>query len=224
MKVDIRNRGITSLSQIDWSIYLEPVTELYCSNNQITSLECLPNSVEVLDCSLNRLTSLEYCPDFVEVLDCSFNQLTSLKFCPNSVEVLDCYNNQLTSLEYLPNSVEKLYCSGNQLTSLKHCSNSITELYCCSNQLTSLKYCPNSVKALWSWNNPFEDNFKDWKLQRRKDNSLLAINKINTIYRNNKAKLIQKAWRRYWYEDLIAIEENNEKIKVSRFCLYSIKN
>ncbi|MFA5382044.1 MAG: hypothetical protein WC356_02680 [Candidatus Micrarchaeia archaeon] len=81
------------------------ITELDCSNNQLTSLDA-PNATE-LRCYNNQLTSLD-APNATK-LDCSNNQLTSLD-APNAT-VLYCSNNQLTSLD-APNATV-LYCSNN---------------------------------------------------------------------------------------------------------------
>ncbi len=63
---------------------------LYCTNNFITSLENLPNSLIELDCDSNEITSLDN--------------------LPNSLIELCCYDNQITILDNLPKSLTKLYC------------------------------------------------------------------------------------------------------------------
>ncbi len=49
--------------------------ELYCSENQITSLDNLSDNLEILDCSNNQLTSLDNLPSNIKFLDCTYNQL-----------------------------------------------------------------------------------------------------------------------------------------------------
>ena len=84
--------------------------DLYCRDNQLTSLPKLPNSLEGLHCQNNRLTSLPNLPNSLQNLYCSYNQLTSLPNLPNSLKGLYCYYNKLTSLPNLPNSLETLSC------------------------------------------------------------------------------------------------------------------
>jgi Leucine-rich repeat (LRR) protein len=83
--------------------------ELYCYDNQLTSLEGIENLVNF------------------EKLYCNDNQLTSLKEMENliNLEYLDCYNNKLTSLEGIKNLVDlkELYCDNNKLTSLEGIEN-----------------------------------------------------------------------------------------------------
>jgi len=75
MKVDISNKNITSLTEINWNEYCDEITELNCSYNQLTNLEGCPNSLEVLSCSNNQLTSLERCSNSVTTLYCRNNPL-----------------------------------------------------------------------------------------------------------------------------------------------------
>jgi Leucine-rich repeat (LRR) protein len=67
-----------------------------------------------LDCSNNQLTSLAKLPDSLQILYCWNNQLTSLPELPNSLQHLYCNHNQLTSLPELPNSLQHLYCNDNK--------------------------------------------------------------------------------------------------------------
>lgn len=93
------------------------VTELDCSNCQITSFEGLnaPLLTE-LYCLYNQLTSFEHlnCPLLIE-LHCSSNNLSSFEHlnCP-LLTVLNCWRNQLTSFQHLNCSLlTELWCSGN---------------------------------------------------------------------------------------------------------------
>ena len=69
----------------------------YCDNNQLTSLEGCPKTVERdFFCSSNQLTSLEGCPNIVKGnFYCNNNKLTSLEGCPKTVGgSFFCSNNQ----------------------------------------------------------------------------------------------------------------------------------
>jgi Leucine-rich repeat (LRR) protein len=83
--------------------------ELDCSNNQITSLNNLPPSLEILYCNHNQLVELpplvsEGKPPNLQMLDCDDNQLTSLPPLPSTLEYLNCDNNPI---QYPPADVLK---------------------------------------------------------------------------------------------------------------------
>ena len=88
----------------DWLVFSG---DLYCYNNQLTSLPEKLNVSGDLYCSNNQLTSL---PEKLKVggsLGCSHNQLTSLPEKKVSGN-LDCSHNQLTSV---PNYIKNIkYC------------------------------------------------------------------------------------------------------------------
>ena len=110
------------------------VTKLYCSDNQITALPELPDSLTLLNCR--------------------YNDLTTLPELPTSLPELWCDHNQLVALPELPPSLAKLYCSSNQLTTLPELPDSLTELDFNINQLAALPTLPTSLTTLWCRENP----------------------------------------------------------------------
>lgn len=152
-------------------IYGENITILYCSGNQLTSLDVSNNTIlEVLLCFSNDLTSLDVKNNTaLTVLDCMGNSLPSLdisnnKFLThlncgaNQLTVLDVHNNTaLTSLSLLHNYLMDLDISNNtELTLLDLWNNQITNLdvsnntaliylSCLNNQLTGLDISHNTV-------------------------------------------------------------------------------
>ena len=142
---------------------LTSLTQLWCSNNQLTSLpetlgqltsltklSCSENKLTSLPNSIGQLTSLTY-------LDCFSNKLTSLPETLGqltSLTTLYCFSNKLTSL---PNSIGQLTslthldCSWNKLTSLPQSIGqltSLTRLDCSGNKLTSLPVSINDIPNL----------------------------------------------------------------------------
>ncbi len=75
--------------------------QLICTNNEITSLDNLPNSLTGLDCSNNLITSLDNLSDSLMRLYCSSNKIKSLENLPNSLTKLDCSDNKITCLNNL---------------------------------------------------------------------------------------------------------------------------
>ena len=165
--IDVSYNNITDLTGIEEFIAIK---RLYCSNNNLTSLDvsqnvnlielrCTKNLIEILDisnnldlrylsCNENNLTSLNLSQNFKLIsIACYSNKLSSiiLEDCIN-LEYLDLRYNQLNFLEVTKNELLKtLYCTQNQLTKLDISNNLIlTDLACGSNQLTSLDVSNNS--------------------------------------------------------------------------------
>ena len=109
--------------------------ELYCNNNQLTTLPTLPQNLKKVFCSNNQLTTLPTLPQKLKKVFCSNNKLTSLPTLPQNLAELYCYNNQLTSLPTLPPNLAELYCSNNQLTLLPTLPPNLAELYCYNNPI-----------------------------------------------------------------------------------------
>ena len=146
-KLSAGDNRIANMEEIKYFTSLE---ELYCYDNQLTSLDLSQNTaLTYLHCKNNKLTSLNLSKNTnLKILYCQENQLTSLDLSQNTVlERLDCSNNKFTSLDISKNTVlDKLDCSDNKLTSLDISKNTVLKiLYCQENQLTSLDISKNTV-------------------------------------------------------------------------------
>ena len=148
--VDVQNLYIADLTGIEHFINL---TTLNCSNNQLTSLPVLPESLTTLYIGSNQLTSLPILPPSLITLDCSVNQLTNLPNLPTSLYRISCSYNNLISLPSLPNSLNYVVCRNNPLTSLPALPSSLRELLCNNCQLTSLPVLPDTLTVLWCYFN-----------------------------------------------------------------------
>ena len=166
----VSGKSITDLTGIN---YFSILTSLDCSNNQITSLPGLPNSLKTLYCASNKfsgtltvagfnaLTSLDVSYNTgLTTLNCYGNALTWLKYdgC-SALKTLDCANNKFSSLPSLPSSVTKFNCSANQLTSMPALPSGLQELSCAVNKLTSLSVqgC-NALTSLTIYGNQIKSN------------------------------------------------------------------
>lgn len=117
--LNVSGKGLTDLSGLE---YFTGLAQLYCENNQLTSLD------------VSKLTRLEK-------LWCSNNQLTSLNVSRlTRLMDLQCSNNFLTSLVLgEQTALTNLSCSSNQLASLNVSRLiGLTSLHCNNNNLTSL--------------------------------------------------------------------------------------
>ena len=146
-KIDVSNKFISDLTGIE---YFTSLKMLYCSSNDLTSLDVSKNTaLTELDCSWNLLTSLDVSKNTaLTSLNCSSNQLTSLDVSKNTaLTSLNCSSNQLTSLDLSNNTaLTELNCHSNKLTSLDLSKNTtLTVLYCYYNNLTSLDLSKNTA-------------------------------------------------------------------------------
>jgi Leucine-rich repeat (LRR) protein len=132
------------------------LTELYCNNNQLSSLDISNNiALTKLYCNDNQITSLDVSNNIaLTTLGCNNNNLISLDLSTNSnLNYLFCHYNQLTNLDVNINtSLLSLDCSYNQITSLDITNNPlIYSLKCRENQLTSLDMRNGNNTIIWSF-------------------------------------------------------------------------
>ena len=136
--------------------YFKKLKILTCSDNLITSLTGVSDSVHTLNCSYNLLTSLPRLPKNISNLACSNNLLNSLPSLIQSDRLvnLNCSYNNLTTLPALPNMLQYIYCSHNQLTSLPPLpTRLIVDFDCSYNKLTALPEIPFYIYHLICSNN-----------------------------------------------------------------------
>ena len=150
--------NVSTMPEIKYFTALEC---LYCSDNQLTSLDVSKNTaLTELYCVGNQLATLDISKNTaLIVLSCSENQLTTLDVSNNTtLTELWCSENQLTTLDVSNNTILiTLGCDNNRFTSLDVSKNtSLTYLSCGYNQLTTLDLSNNTaLEALYCVGNPF---------------------------------------------------------------------
>ena len=133
--------GIISLRiDANGDITIEGVKETLQTEDRVVYYTLTSQTITIrgdvteLDCSDNQLTSLDVSKNtFLTDLDCFNNQLTSLDLSQNTaLTTLYCFDNQLTSLDVSKHTaLTTLYCNENQLTSLDVSKNTaLTSLSC----------------------------------------------------------------------------------------------
>jgi Leucine-rich repeat (LRR) protein len=83
---------------------------LACSNNILTSLPPLGNTLEDLYCINNALSRLPPLPETLKHLHCGLNQLDELPPLPPGLEDLTCTDNKLIKIPPLPETLKTLQC------------------------------------------------------------------------------------------------------------------
>ncbi|MCL1976272.1 MAG: hypothetical protein FWG61_08955 [Firmicutes bacterium] len=135
----IGEKGIANLQGIE---YFTALTSLYCSSNNLITLDLSSNiALTLLFCDNNRLNSLNVskCVNLA-ALHCFKNNLNTLDISNNTkLEMLRCNDNLLTSLDISKNkNLHALDCSNNKLTVLDVGNNPLlASLTCFGNQLVS---------------------------------------------------------------------------------------
>lgn len=130
--IDVSGMGISDLTGVTHFPYL---TDLFCDNNQLTSLDvngctCL----NILSCSNNQITDLciDECTSLYH-LNCSENELTTINVSTNaSLSELACGSNSLEALDLSQNaSLTYLSCGANNMNTLDVSLNpNLTTLVC----------------------------------------------------------------------------------------------
>lgn len=118
-KIDIDNQNCTDLTGI---AYFANLTKLYCSDNQLTTLDVSKNAkLRILQCHNNGMEKLNLGDiTHLTLLNCDDNNLTELDVSKNPyLEELECRENKLRRV-VIGNKyrLTGLYLQGNQLTSL----------------------------------------------------------------------------------------------------------
>jgi len=72
----------------------DKVVNIDCSNNQLSVLPKLPNSLQKLYCYYNQLSVLPKLPNSLQTLCCYYNQLNVLPELPNSLKIINCFKNK----------------------------------------------------------------------------------------------------------------------------------
>ena len=109
--IDVIHKGLTYLPDLS---RFKQLIYLYCSDNLLTELPPLNNTLKVLECSLNQLTELPPLNNNLTVLYCFHNQLTWLPPLNNKLQFLDCSDNNIKNInniiEILRNFRYTYYC------------------------------------------------------------------------------------------------------------------
>jgi len=147
-KLVISNNRITKLENLPQSI-----SQLYIRSNQISKLENLPQSISQLYISRNQITKLENLPQGISQLYISRNQITKLENLPQSISQLYIRQNQISKLENLPQNISQLDISYNQISKLENLPQSISQFDISNNKINELENLPRSISQIDISNN-----------------------------------------------------------------------
>ena len=138
--IDVHGLSISDLTGIE---AFTNITELYCHENQLTSVDFSQNTaLTILYCLDNQLTSVDVTSNINLVeFACGNNFITAMDVSNNiNLISLSCIYNSLTSIDLSANfNLQSLNCFYNQITNLDLSNNtSLNNLYCDHNVLSYL--------------------------------------------------------------------------------------
>lgn len=143
--VFLNNLGIADLEGIQ---YFASLRQLFASNNQLSSLPQLSDSLNWLILNDNSFTQLPPLPSGVENLNVDRNQIVYLVSLPPNLDILRAEDNLMLQLPPLPQSLRYLDVERNSLTSLPTLPPGLLRIQARENQLTALPPLPSSLENI----------------------------------------------------------------------------
>lgn len=113
--VNVSGLNISNLNGIQ---YFRNLLSLNASNNNLTWLPTLPNSLLLLNINNNNFTALPSVPTNIRVINAASNRISSITSFPANLETISLVNNNLTSLPTLPNGLYSILVGMNNITCL----------------------------------------------------------------------------------------------------------
>lgn len=147
-EIDCSYTKLRNFKNID--IHGSRLVMLNCSNNLLTKIIGLPDTLRILDCSGNMIRTIEIPPNLIE-LNCSDNEIKKFANFPDTLVVIACSGNMISEL-ILPSSVKHIDCSINDISKLVNLPPTLETLYCSFNKIREIQV-PNTVIVLHCSNN-----------------------------------------------------------------------
>jgi len=177
--IDVIHKGLTYLPDLS---RFKQLIYLYCSDNLLTELPPLNNTLKVLECSLNQLTELPPLNNNLTFLECSYNQLTKLPPLNHNLQQIFCRHNEISKFPPLNNNLVILDCSLNQLTELPVLNNKLAQLYCSYNKIYNIKFSYSNENIIQILRNfrytyyllKFKKHFKRWLWEKVREPKIMA--------------------------------------------------
>ena len=132
------------LHDLDGIHYFKGLTNMGATNNYLTALPKLPNSLESFSVAYNQIETIEMLPASSEHVDLGNNYITSLPPIPEGTKYINLDVNYLTELPELPASLMNLSCYDNDLTELPELPENLYVLHVPNNPITELPELPDN--------------------------------------------------------------------------------
>jgi|LauGreDrversion4_1035100.scaffolds.fasta_scaffold00336_10 hypothetical protein len=152
---------ITTLDLSKMELYSIPslerftrLTHLDISENKLSALPDLPESLTHLNCSNNNLVEVFILPKNLVSLNCDNNLLIKIHMIPDTLDILKCQNNLLRRLPLLKN-ITQLFCSHNELWGIPKPNK--LEFISCKNNTENISEYNEKTIIMESMNNKILD-------------------------------------------------------------------
>ena len=126
--------------------YPTDITELCIKKMKIKGILDLSRftNLMVLNCSQNSITSIINIPDTLYDLDCYKNEITHLDLPTNLID-LNCGRNKLSYLNCIPSKLIKLNCCYNRIQNLRNIPETLKEINYLSDLPIEVDELPKSL-------------------------------------------------------------------------------
>ena len=152
--IDVSQKGINYLPNLSRFTCLE---KLKCSDNYLSELPPLNDSLLELHCSCNKLKKIPPLNANLKILLCSYNELEELPDFTSNLEMVCCINNRIKYLPELNNKLLDLWCAYNKISVLPNLNDNLKYLNCSSNNLTNLPELNEKLEILNCSKNELKD-------------------------------------------------------------------
>ena len=149
--------------EIDFSILdsmgFKKIRSIHLGKGKITDISHIPKTVTQLFCENNILVSLENLPSTIKEIHCSHNHISQIELTGlSALTILDCAHNELAELQDIPVSIQRIYCDNNYIVQLDLDNLvNLKALHCSNNKLMIIKNLPIQLEDLKMESNPMAE-------------------------------------------------------------------
>ena len=202
--------------------HLSCLRKIEIGYNALWSLQGLPPAIEYVDVDGNReLTSLEGLSRHVTFVSASHCALSDLTSCPESIKHLEISNNPIGSWRGADRltCVHTLVANMTQFFDMRGTFSSLRRVWMDDSTLVSWKGLPAGVVFLSAERSNLKKKYNNLEVgavQRLLRNQLFrkGIRKLQAVYADRCARIIQRVWEGYWWN-----EWSNGSNRHARYCM-----
>ena len=140
--LNLSNNEITNIQNIPQTVHT-----LIISNNKIKKLINVPLNIKILYINKNLLNEINIIESEIVELYCDKNKLTTINYSKN-LRILSCSYNKISNLDNMINTIINCNCSHNKIKYFNNLSESLLYFNCSFNQLFVFEQIPENLIVL----------------------------------------------------------------------------